>query len=250
MTTRIDVEIPVPDGVAKGTLHIPDGEGPWPGVLVFPDAAGYREVMKAGFGDRLASMGYVALSPDVFYREGDWAPIDLKTAFSDEKERARVFGIMGRLTNERVIADAGAYTDFLLSRPEVSGTAIGTTGYCMGGRLSMVAAGGLGDKIAAAASFHGGNLAVKDDPASPHLAAGQIKASVYVAGAIEDNSYPAEQAELLKSALTAAGVDHKLETYQARHGFAVPDNSTYDKAAADRHWSALEAFYGEHLRSA
>lgn len=248
MTKRIDVDIPVPDGTAKGTLHIPDGEGPWPAVLVFPDAGGYREVMKADFGDRLAGMGYVALSPDVFYRAAPWAPFDLKTVFGDEKERARLFGIMGQLTNERVIADTEAYASFLLDRPEVSGSAIGTTGYCMGGRLSLVAAGGLGDKIAAAASFHGGNLAVKDDPSSPHLAADKIKAVVYVAGAIEDRSYTGEQAALLESALTAAGVEHTLETYPAHHGFTVPDHPTYDKAAADRHWRALETLYSAHLR--
>jgi carboxymethylenebutenolidase len=248
MSKRIDVEIPVPDGTAKGTLHVPDGEGPWPAVLVFPDAGGYREVMKADFGDRLAGMGYVALSPDVFYRAAPWEPFDLNTAFSDEKERARLFGIMGQLTNERIIADTAAYTDFLLARPEVSGTAIGTTGYCMGGRMSLVAAGGLGGTIAAAASFHGGRLAVKDDPNSPHLAADKIKAVVYVAGAIEDQSYTDEQAELLESALTAAGVEHTLETYQAHHGFAVPDHHTYDKAAADRHWRALESLYSAHLR--
>ncbi|HEX6454183.1 MAG TPA: dienelactone hydrolase family protein [Trebonia sp.] len=248
MTTRIDVEIPVPDGTAKGTLHIPDGDGPWPAVLVFPDAGGYREVMKADFGDRLASLGYVALSPDVFYRSAPWAPFDMKTAFSDKKERARLFGVMGRLTNERIIADTAAYADFLIARPEVSGISIGTTGYCMGGRMSLVAAGGLGDQIAAAASFHGGRLAVQDDPNSPHLAAGKIKAVVYVAGAIEDRSYTDEQAELLENALTAAGVEHTLETYQAHHGFAVPDHDTYDKAAADRHWRALESFYSAHLR--
>ena len=247
MTKRIDVEIPVPDGTAKATLHVPDGEGPWPGVVVFPDAAGYREVMKAEFGDRLASMGYVALSPDVFYREGDWAPIDLKTAFGDEKERARVFGYMSRLTNERIIADSRAYAGFLLSRPEVAGNAIGTTGYCMGGRMSLIAAGGLGDTISAAASFHGGRLAVEDDPNSPHLAAESIKAVVYVAGAIEDKSYTPEQAALLESALTEAGVEHTLETYQAHHGWCVPDHSTYDKAEAERHWQALESLYSAHL---
>jgi carboxymethylenebutenolidase len=206
--------------------------------------------MKADFGDRLAGLGYVTLSPDVFYRAGDWAPFDLSTVFSDEKERARLFSTMGQLTNERIIADTEAYADFLLARPEVSGTAIGTTGYCMGGRLSLVVAGGLGDKIAAAASFHGGRLAVADNPDSPHLAADKIKATVYVAGAIEDNSYPPEQAELLESALTEAGVDHKLETYQAHHGFAVRDHDTYDKDADDRHWAALETLYAEHLRGA
>jgi carboxymethylenebutenolidase len=99
---------------------------------MFPDAGGLRDVFR-GMGDRMASLGYVTLVPDVYYREGDWAPFDLATAFGDEKERARLFAIMGTLTNERVIADASAYVDFLLGRPEVAGSMIGTTGYCMGG---------------------------------------------------------------------------------------------------------------------
>src|SRR5579863_1750023 len=141
-----DVEIPVPDGVSHGSLHVPDGDGPWPGVLVFPDGGGLRDAFRA-MGDRLAGLGFVVLVPDVYYREGDWAPFDMATAFSDEKERARLFGVMGSLTNERIIADVGAYADFLLARPEVRGPAIGTTGYCMGGRISMLAAGSAGGKI-------------------------------------------------------------------------------------------------------
>jgi hypothetical protein len=66
---------------------------------------------------------------------------------------------MGVLSNDRIIVDAGAYAGFLLARPEVTGSAIGTTGYCLGGRMSLLAAGGLGDTIAAAASFHGGRPA-------------------------------------------------------------------------------------------
>jgi carboxymethylenebutenolidase len=200
-------------------------------------------------GDRMAGLGYVALIPDVYYRAGDWEPFDMETAFSDEKERGRLFGLMGSLTNERIIADAGAYADFLLGRPEVSGSMIGTTGYCMGGRMSMLAAGGVGsdDKIAAAASFHGGRIAVAGDPGSPHLAADRISATVYVAGAIEDGSFTAEQAELLDTALSAAGVDHTVEFYQAHHGFAVPDNGTYDEQASDRHWDALRQLYAAQL---
>src|ERR1700744_24068 len=149
-----DVEIPVPDGVAHGSLPVPDGDGPCPGVVVFPDAGGLRDLFRE-MGGRLAGLGYVVLVPDVFYREGDWAPFDMKTAFSDEKERTRLFGFMGRLTNERIIADADAYADFLLARPEVSGPAIGTTGYCMGGRMSLLAAGAIGAKVGAGPAFHG-----------------------------------------------------------------------------------------------
>jgi carboxymethylenebutenolidase len=244
---RLDVQIPAPDGHSHGTLHLPDGDGPWPGVLLFPDAGGTRETIRQ-MGDHLASLGYVALVPDIYYRAGQWAPFDVATLFTDEQERARLGGLVSVLTNENAIADAGAYADFLLARPEVSGPAIGTTGYCLGGRLSLVAAGGLGRTIAAAASFHGGRLAVADDPSSPHLSADRMTAAVYVAGAIEDHSFTAQQAELLDSALTDAGVEHVVEIYPARHGFAVPDNPTYDPEASTRHWDALHQLYQTHLR--
>jgi carboxymethylenebutenolidase len=242
----MDVQIPAPDGDSHGTLHLPDGAGPWPGVLVFPDAGGTRETMSQ-MGDRLASLGYVALIPDIYYRAGQWAPFDVATLFTDQQERARMSGLVSVLTNEKVIADSGAYADFLLARPEVSGSAIGTTGYCLGGRLSLIAAGGLGRTIAAAASFHGGRLAVADDTSSPHHSADRITAAVYVAGAIDDSSFTAEQAELLENALTVAGVDHFIEIYPARHGFAVPDNPTYDTQANARHWAALRQLYQTHL---
>jgi carboxymethylenebutenolidase len=198
-------------------------------------------------GDRLAGMGYVVLIPDIYYRAGQWAPFDVATLFSDDNERARMRRLVAPLTNEAIIADAGAYGDFLLTRPEVTGPAIGTTGYCLGGRMSLIAATGLGHTIAAAASFHGGGLAVADNPSSPHLAAERITATVYVAGAQDDGSFTAAQAVLLESALTGAGVDHTVEFYPARHGFAVPDNPTYDASASDRHWAALRELYRARL---
>ncbi len=244
---RLDVQIPAPDGRSPGTLHVPEGDGPRPGVLVFPDAGGTRETF-GRMGDRLAGMGYVALIPDIYYRAGRWEPFDAATLFTDSQERARLGTLVSVLTNDRVVADAGAYADFLLTRPEVSGPAIGTTGYCLGGRMSLIAAGGLGRTIAAAASFHGGRLAVDGDPSSPHLTADRITAAVYVAGATDDDTFTAEQAALLENALTGAGVEHTVEIYPARHGFAVPDNPTYDADAEARHWAALQQFYQAHLQ--
>src|SRR6266568_7438313 len=75
---RLDVQIPAPDGRSNATMHLPDGDGPWPGVLVFPDAGGARETFRQ-MGDRLASMGYVAMIPDIYYRAGEWAPFDVAT---------------------------------------------------------------------------------------------------------------------------------------------------------------------------
>jgi carboxymethylenebutenolidase len=67
---------------------------------------------------------------------------------------------------------------------------------------------------------------------------------VYVAGAVEDRSFPDEQ-----KSLSGAGVIHNIETYQARHGFAVPDHASFDAAAAERHWRATEQFFGSVLGS-
>ncbi len=68
-----------------------------------------------------------------------------------------------------------------------------------------------------------------------------------MAAAENDDSFPLEQRQRLEQALTAAGVKHSIEIYPAGHGFAVPDNPTYDAAASDRHWTALAALYAESL---
>jgi carboxymethylenebutenolidase len=242
---RTDVKIGTPDGECAATLHTPPGGGSHPAVILYPDAAGYRDTF-VEMADRLAGLGYAVLLPDVYYRT-PWEPFDPATVFTDPAERARLGELARALTPERIVADTGAFLDFLAGRPEVSGTAVGTTGYCMGGRASLLAAGHHPDRIAAAASFHGGNLAAADDPDSPALLADRIRAAVVVAAAENDPSFPEEQYERLEKAFVEAGVDLDIDTYPAAHGFAVPDNGTFDEAAAERHWAALERLYARAL---
>lgn len=246
--TQRSVEIETADGVCPGALSIPDGDGPWPAVIMFPDAGGMRDIMRQ-MGDRLCDLGYVVLVPDIYYRNGPYEPVDMRTAFSTKETAERIMGMMRGDTVDLVVRDAHAYADYLDSRPEKKPGGVGTTGYCMGGRLSLITAANLGAQVAAAASFHGGNLANADDPDSPHHKASAIRAAVYVAGAIEDQSFSDEQKDLLEKSLSAAGVTHTIETYPAHHGFAVPDNPSYDADAAERHWKATEQFFGSVLGS-
>jgi carboxymethylenebutenolidase len=233
------------DGTCTVRLFTPDGEGPWPGVVMYPDAGGVRGTFYE-MAARLAGLGYAVLLPDVYYRHGDWAPIDMATAFDDPEERTRLMSMVASVTPDMMAGDAGAFFDYLGGRPEVSGERFGACGYCMGGRTSLVVAGRQPERVAAAASFHGGGLAT-DKPDSPHLLAEQIQAAVYVAGAKNDGSFTAQQAEQLDKALNAAGVEHAIETYPAGHGFAVPDNPPYDADAAERHWTAMAEFFGAKL---
>jgi carboxymethylenebutenolidase len=208
---------------------------------MYVDAGGVRDTMN-DMAEKMAGYGYAVLLPDVFYRHGDWEPFDMQTVFSDQAQRTRLMSMVGSVTPDMIAADAGAFFDFLEQRPEVRGSRFGVFGYCMGGRTSMIVAGRQPDRVGAAGSFHGGGL-VTDDPNSPHLLADKMNATVYVAGAENDASFTTEHAETLDKALTAAGVEHMVEFYPAGHGFAVPDNPPYDKAADDRHWAALEKLF-------
>jgi carboxymethylenebutenolidase len=240
------VEIETADGICQAALSIPVGEGPWPAVIMFSDAGGMRDSMRQ-MGERLSDLGYVVLVPDFYYRNGPYEPIDMRTAFSNKESAEKLMGMMRAYTANLVVRDARTFVDYLDSLPEKKPGGVGTTGYCMGGRLSLITAGNLGERVAAAASFHGGNLAKADDPDSPYQKASAIKAVVYVAGAIEDQSFTDEQKDLLEKSFTEAGVMHTIETYQAHHGFAVPDNGSYDADAAERHWRATEQFFASVL---
>jgi len=242
---KITDAVNTPDGSCTVHLFTPDGPGPWPGVIMFPDAGGVRDTFYQ-MAAKLAGFGYAVLLPDVYYRHGDWAPFDMGTVFGDAQQRSRLMSMIGGLTPDMITSDAGALFDYLASRPEASGERFGVCGYCMGGRISLLLAGRLPDRVAAVASFHGGGL-VTEGADSPHLLADRMNALVYVGGAANDASFTGDHAEQLDKALTAAGVAHTIEWYQAAHGFAVPDNPPYEAASDERHWAAMTETFASAL---
>src|SRR5205807_10426899 len=89
--------VTTPDGSCAVRLFTPDGEGPWPGVVMYPDAGGVRDTFDE-MAATLAGFGYAVLLPDVYYRLGEWAPIDMKTVFSDQEERQRLMSMIASVT--------------------------------------------------------------------------------------------------------------------------------------------------------
>jgi len=235
------------DGICPSYVYRPAGSGPWPGVLVFMDGIGIRPAMLE-LGERLAGHGYYVLLPDLFYRSGPYEPMNPHTVFSDPAQRKTLMEKFFALaTQANVMSDTRAFLDYLAAQPEVQAGGVGITGYCMGGLMSLTAAGTYPAEIVAAASYHGSRLAT-DAPESPHRLAPRIKARVYVAGAIEDQSFPDDMKQKLEQALTDAGVDHRIETYPARHGWVFRDTPVYDADAAERHWQTLLALFEGTLR--
>jgi len=113
--------------------------------------------------------------------------------------------------------------------------------------MAMRTAAAEPDKVAAAVSFHGSQLA-SAEPDSPHTLAPKIKARMYFGFAIEDRTMPPEAVEKLKSALDAAGVNYEAETYAgARHGWCVKDHSVYHEAQAEHAWHHLVELFKDTL---
>lgn len=239
------VTIETQDGLCPTLLFTPGGAGPWPVVLMYMDAGGIRPAMTE-IAKRIANDGYVVMLPDLFYRV-EFDPSQSMRLFTDDEYRKDLFGrVVPSASSANVMRDTDAFFAHLDSRPEARKGPIGITGYCMGGRLAVYAAGHFGDRVAAAAAYHPGGLAT-DAPDSPHLLAPRIKARVYVGAAKDDRTLDDAQKARLDRALTDAGVPHAIETYDALHGFVPRDTPVHDEAATARHWETLLPLFREAL---
>jgi carboxymethylenebutenolidase len=129
----------------------------------------------------------------------------------------------------------------------VARSGLGVVGYCMGARLSVRAACGHPDDVAACGGFHGGGV-VTDAPDSPHRGLGSARAEFVFGHVDNDGSMPPEAVEALGRALAAAGLTAKNEVYAgAAHGYSMADTSVYDEAATERHFAELEALFARAL---
>jgi carboxymethylenebutenolidase len=242
------VDLQTDDGALDTYIFQPAdfaGSKSWPAIVMYMDAFGIRPAL-GDMAQRLASHGYVVALPNLYHRT-PFAPFDPTQVAVEGPERARFKGMVASINGPMVMRDTAAVLTHLETLPAVRRSPAGTLGYCMGGGYALAAAGTFPDRVAVAASFHGGALAT-DKPDSPHLLAPKMRARVYVGAAGIDPTFPDEQRQRLEAALVAAGVTHTIETYEnARHGFAVNGHLVYDKEASERHWTRLLQLLQETL---
>jgi carboxymethylenebutenolidase len=242
--SRVDVSTDA--GAMDCYLFAPAEPGPWPAVIIYMDAFGIRPQL-GEMAQRLASSGYCVVLPNLYYRSGTFPPFDREAVLVEGPERDRFKGMIQSITSAMVMQDTAAALAMLDANAAARTDRIGVVGYCMGGGYALAAAGTFPDRVAAAASFHGGSLAT-DKADSPHTFAGRTCATVYIGAAEIDASFPPDQQERLDRALAAAGVEHTLEIYPgARHGFAVLGHLVYDREASERHWSRLLELFDRTL---
>ncbi len=136
---------------------------------------------------------------------------NFKPNFTEDRTKQRLAELTAPLTPDAVERDASAYVDFLAKQDAVSHGRIGVVGYCFSGAVALRIAAARPDKIAAAASFHGGNLCT-DKPASPHLLLPKVNARLYFGHAVEDRGMPEESIKKLEQSLQTWGGKYESET--------------------------------------
>jgi carboxymethylenebutenolidase len=241
------VEIRTEDGVCEGLLFRPQGTR-FPGVIHLTDVVGIRSSHKE-MAQRLAAQGYVVFVPNLFYRTSKVPVFDFRPDFAgDERTRKRLGELTGPLTLEAVERDASKYVHFLAALEFVTDCGMGVVGYCFAGAVALRTAAARPDKIAAAASFHGGGL-YTDSPGSPHLLLSRIGARLYFGHAVKDRSMPEEAIEKFNQALANWGGSFESEVYEgASHGWTVPGSFVYNQAQAERAFARLKELFTAALQ--
>ena len=224
------VELSVEDGTRmRAYAARPKAGGPLPGILVMQEAFGVNSHIR-DVTDRLAKEGYVAIAPELFHRtapgfEGDY------TNFPAVMPHTKALTIPGEE------ADLRAAHGWLKSQADVDQSRLFSVGFCMGGRISVLANTIL--PLRASVSFYGGNIAgeLLDRLAQMH------SRTLFFWGGL-DKHIPVEQRQKVLDALRANGKSYvNVEFSDADHGFFCDQRASYKQQAAKQAWTLMLEFF-------
>ena len=209
----------------------PDGEGPFPVVVLYMDAPGIREELR-DFVRRIAARGYFAVLPDLYYRRGR-----IRLDMNAQGARSEMFAHMRSLTNAGVASDTQALLDALDSESAASNGPKGCVGYCMSGQFIVTVAGRFPEHFRASVSCYGVAIVTEAED-SPHRLIPQVRGEIFLAFAEQDEYVPERTLDVLRETLEANGTDHQLEVYPGtEHGFCFPERRwCYVEDAAEDVW--------------
>jgi carboxymethylenebutenolidase len=227
------------EGEMKCHQAQPRGQGKFPAVIVIMEAFGLNDHIK-DVTERVAAEGYVAIAPDLYYRESP------NVVGYDQLQEA--IGLMQRLDAEKVAVDLQKVITHLKTQTFVNGDRIGITGFCMGGTIAFMAACRFPADVKAAVPFYGGSIA-DDSPTAPLNAAGNLQAPVLCFFAGQDPYIPLAQVHKIEATLQALGKSHEVKVYaDADHGFFCDERASYHPEAAQDAWENTKAWFAKYLQ--
>jgi carboxymethylenebutenolidase len=231
-----DVTLRTADGEFSGYLAAPRRAGDGsraPGIVVIQEIFGVNATMRA-ICDDLAAKGYIALCPDLFWRQEPGIQLTDKT----EAEMARAFELYKGFQEAKGVTDLIAAVDYLRVLPDCSGK-IGTIGYCLGGKLAYLMA--TRSNADCSVSYYG--VGIENALGE----AGAITRPLLMHIAEEDEFVSKEAQAQIKQAL---GRNPMVTIYSypgVGHAFARVGGAHYNAEAARLANERTEAFLTKHL---
>jgi carboxymethylenebutenolidase len=208
-----------------GFFALPDGPGPFPGVVVIHEAFGLNQNIRE-VATRFAGQGYAAFAVDLF---------------AGRNRALCMFRLFGGMflnsTGHRGIADLRAALTSLQERPQVDAQRVGAIGFCMGGSFAIAWACS-DQRLQVIAPFYAFNPRPLE----------ALARACPVVGSYPGNDFTRGQGERLDAELDRHGIAHDVKIYPgARHSFFNDSGRAHDPAASADAWKRVLAFFGEHL---
>jgi carboxymethylenebutenolidase len=227
-----DITFKSGDEEIKGFLAEPEGNGPYPAIVVIQEWWGLTDWIKDN-AKRLAAQGYVTLAPDLY--RGKVAE-DMQTASALRKG----------MPHDRAMRDLKGAVDTLVAKGNVNKEQIGSIGWCMGGGYSLQLA--VNDKRIKACAMCYGAVITDADMLKP------LNATVLGIFGKEDRGIPPAQVEKFEAALKNAGKNiEAIKEFDAGHGFMRPGNPgaknpVYREAETRQAWEDVDKFFAKTLQ--
>jgi len=224
------------DGSPMGMyMASPDGNGPYPAILVIQNQDGVREFTQE-MTRRVAEAGYVGIAPQLYHREGE----------PDTPERTASIKDCRRDVN--VLNDMNATINFLKGCANVEISRLGIVGFCMGGRIAVLGAAAT-TSFKAAVDFYGGGCYQQwGDRPTPASMAANISCPIQGHFGELDKNPPPDEMRKLDVELTRLGKTHEFFFYpDSPHGFNRSGGKGYKPDHDATSWARSLEFFAKHL---
>ena len=236
-----EVKIDTRDGPVPGYRALPAKDGKHPIVLVVQEIFGVHEHIK-DVCRRLAKLGYFAIAPELYFRQGDVSKI------TDNQE---IFAkVVNHVPDSQVLSDLDAAVVWAQATGKADASRLGITGFCWGGRLTWTYCVH-NPKVRAGVAWYGKLVAPSKaplQPAYPVELAPHLKVPVRGLYGGADASIPLETVEQMRAALKAAGnTTSEIIVYpDAPHAFYADYRPNYRKEAAEDGWKQMQAWFKKY----
>jgi carboxymethylenebutenolidase len=229
------VSIPVADGEIPAYRAMPSTIGTFPVILVVQEIFGVHEYIQ-DVCRRLAKLGYLAIAPELFIRQGDVSQLE-----SIDQIRP----IVAQVPDEQVMSDLDATVAWASASGHGDTERLGITGFCWGGRIVWLYAAH-SNHLKAGVAWYGRLVgqATELQPRFPLDLAASLKAPVLGLYGGMDDGIPLDTVEQMRMAIATAGGSSEIIVYpDAPHGFHADYRPSYRQDAAENGWQRMNAWF-------